>query len=353
MKAKVKLVNKTCKCYACGSDATSSADYERDRVFYDCPLCGRFQIGAHDGVLNIDRNHLASYLLYHCFKYENVTEYRYHTTLDKDTCDKYKKEFEEGHNTHGHPVHMDADIIKNWYPKSFSERVDLILLYINDRTPHMGQQISLSYREMLGMLFIDQRELDNNQNSPDYGKWIDRNEDDCESEIKYFLDYLSKCEYIQYNDGPSEEEWAELSLMPKGYARVDELQKNTAYGRNVLVAMKFGDDTNELREAIRAGIIKADYIPVFIDEVQHNELITPELLKQIRDSKFVVVDLTHQNNGAYFEEGYAMGLGKPVIQLCKKGTVLHFDIAQKNTIMWEAEDDIPDRLYNRIKATID
>ena len=117
--------------------------------------------------------------------------------------------------------------------------------------------------------------------------------------------------------------------------------------------MKFGDDTNELREAIRAGIIKADYIPVFIDEVQHNELITPELLKQIRDSKFVVVDLTHQNNGAYFEEGYAMGLGKPVIQLCKKGTVLHFDIAQKNTIMWEAEDDIPDRLYNRIKATID
>lgn len=203
------------------------------------------------------------------------------------------------------------------------------------------------------MLFIDQREFDNNQCSPNYGKWIERNEDDCESEIKYFLDYLSKCEYIQYNDGPSEEEWTELSLMPKGYARVDELQKNTAYGRNVLVAMKFGDDTKELREAIRAGIIKADYIPVFIDEVQHNELITPELLKQIRDSKFVVVDLTHQNNGAYFEEGYAMGLGKPVIQLCKVGTILHFDIAQKNTIMWDSEDDIPNRLYNRIKATID
>ena len=46
----------------------------------------------------------------------------------------------------------------------------------------------------------------------------------------------------------------------------------------------------------------------------------------------MVVDLTHQNNGAYFEEGYAMGLGKPVIQLCQKDTKLHFDIAQKNTI---------------------
>ena len=69
-------------------------------------------------------------------------------------------------------------------------------------------------------------------------------------------------------------------------------------------------------------------------------------------SRFVVVDLTHRNNGAYFEEGYAMGLGKTVIQLCKKGVELHFDIAQINTIMWEDEKDIPLRLKNRIEATI-
>ena len=67
----------------------------------------------------------------------------------------------------------------------------------------------------------------------------------------------------------------------------------------------------------------------------------------------MVVDLTHQNNGAYFEEGYAMGIGKTVIQLCQKDTRLHFDIAQKNTIMWDVEDDIPKRLANRIRATID
>ena len=63
--------------------------------------------------------------------------------------------------------------------------------------------------------------------------------------------------------------------------------------------------------------------------------------------------MTHKNNGAYFEEGYAMGLGKPVIQLCQQGTTLHFDIAQKNTIMWVTEEDIPEKLVNRIKATID
>ena len=117
--------------------------------------------------------------------------------------------------------------------------------------------------------------------------------------------------------------------------------------------MKFGDETKPLREAIRLGIQDAGYIAIFIDEVQHNEFITPELLKHIRDSRFVVADLTHQNNGAYFEEGYAMGLGKPVIQLCQRGVDLHFDIAQKNTIMWESETEIPERLKNRIIATID
>ena len=48
-----------------------------------------------------------------------------------------------------------------------------------------------------------------------------------------------------------------------------------------------------------------------------------------------------------------MGIGKPVIQLCKQDVKLHFDIAQKNTIIWNNESEIPDRLKRRILATID
>ena len=168
--------------------------------------------------------------------------------------------------------------------------------------------------------------------------------------IKYLVDQ-------QFIDNPKS--WSgdfynrPFKITPKGYARIDTLQKSNTHGKEVLVAMKFGDDTRKLREAIRQGITKAGYIAIFIDEVEHNEFITPELLKYIKDSKFVVVDLSDQNNGAYFEEGYAMGLGKPVIQLCRKDVQLHFDIAQKNTILWETEDEIVDRLENRINATID
>lgn len=333
-------------CPLCGTEAIYSQNNDTYRTFYACPVCGQYDLGAY-GDLDINYNHLLSYLVHHRFKPDNI-ESRYHTTLDKDICDQHKKEFKQG-TGHRWPVHMDAEIIENWYPKTFSERVDYILLYINENAPHVGQEISWSIAEALAALFIDRYEI----GVINYGKHALRDEDDWEHEIKYMLDYLQESSYIKYTDGPDEEEAFILSLSPNGYRRVDELQKYSSHGRNVLVAMKFGDDTKKLREAIRKGISEAKYNAIFIDEVQHNDFITPELLKYIRDSKFVVVDLTHQNNGAYFEEGYAMGLGKPVIQLCQKGKTLHFDIAQKNTIMWTTEDDIPERLTNRIKATID
>ena len=336
------------KCPVCDTETLAYPDHDRVAVFYTCPVCGRFEISAYN---KFDYNKLAPYLAHNRFP-QGGLNYRYHTDLDKEICDKYKKEFENGDCSHGHPVHMDADIISAWYPKTFSERIDKILLYLNNQIKHIGQQISLSYQELLSVMFIDRKEY---SDSYSYGSSIskDRDNDECKHELQYMLDYLKKSSFIEYEEGSNENNWAVISMSPSGYARIDVLQKNTSYGRNVLVAMKFGEDTIALREAIRKGIADAGYIAVFIDEVQHNDFITPELLKHIRDSKFVVVDLTHQNNGAYFEEGYAMGLGKSVIQLCQKDTRLHFDIAQKNTIMWDTELDIPEKLSNRIKATID
>ena len=337
-------------CPICGVNTPFYPDHGRMVVFYECPVCGRFEFSPYD---QIDYNKLASYLLYHAFKAGSCVEYRYHTGLSKEVCDQYKKEFESGDRTHGRPVHMDAELVNNWYPKTFSERVDNILLYLGEHTPHIGQEIVYDWHSLLSMLFVDRYEVTEAPYRPGGLNQELRNDDDCDHEVQYMLNYLQNAGYIEWAPGSAGDVGEAISLTPQGYARIEVLQKNTAYGRNVLVAMKFGDDTIPLREAIRKGVTDAGYIAIFIDEVQHNDFITPELLKYIRDSKFVVVDLTHQNNGAYFEEGYAMGLGKQVIQLCQKDQRLHFDIAQKNTIMWDAEDDIPALLKNRIKATID
>ncbi len=335
-------------CPVCGSEAETYPNYgEIVSVFRVCPVCGRYEITQYKSEI-VNDNRLAPYLFYHRFVENGIWEDRYHTTMSKELCDEYRKETETGDNSHGHPVHIDEEIIANWFPKTFTDRVDNILLHLNTMIKHIGQSIELADNELLSLLLVDRKEIKHPT-----GESVWRSEDDCITDAKYLIDYLKEDNYITASNVWNSRLPVTIGLTPKGYSRIDLLQKEKAKGNGALVAMEFGDDTKPLREAIRHGISNAGYNAIFIDEVQHNDFITPELLKYIRDSKFVVVDLTHKNNGAYFEEGYAMGLGKPVIQLCKKGIQLHFDIAQKNTIMWETEDDIPERLENRIKATID
>ena len=324
------------KCPVCGTEVPSSTNHDRYLVFYHCPVCGMYQVGAFwKERSHFNMNHLAAFLAHNAYNPADVFERRYYTTAEKETCDELQ---EEGK---GHPVHIDSEIVEAWYPRSFSEKIDLILLYLHKHAPHIGQTIQFSAQKLYSFLFIDRYDLANGQYAP-------REDDTIEDEAKFIIKCLIQQGLIVDGGKLPFAAAQRFTLTPCGYARIDELQRYTGNGKNVLVAMSF-NNTEKLREAIRKGIHSSGYIAIFIDEVQHNELITPELLKHIKDSKFVVVDLTHQNNGAYFEEGYAMGLGKPVIQLCKQGVKLHFDIAQKNTIMWAAEDDIPELLQKRIR----
>lgn len=311
--------------------------------FYGCPVCGKFELKAYENHEALNSNHMASFFVYN--KFEENDE-RYYTVLDEETCDALKTD-----QNNGRPVHFDPQMIENWYPKSFAERIDRILLYLEAHTQHMGEKIKLNSEQLAGVFFIDRWESTNGKLFPLSSSKTLRDNSAVKSDIRFMAKYLADQGFIgiHYNA----DEVYRIQIMPQGYIRLDELQKRMSHGQEAFVAMQFGDKTKRLREAIRKGVSEAGYNAIFIDEVEHNNLITPELLKYIRDSKFVVVDLTYENKGAYFEEGYALGIGKAVIQLCQKDTSLHFDIAQKNTIIWENEEDIPKRLANRIRATID
>lgn len=119
------------ECPICKSVASAQPDYNRDVTFFTCPVCGRFEYGTDDFGL-FDENHLPPYLFYNAFTNQlRQVERRYHTSLSKEKCDEYKKGYEQGDISHGLPVHMDGEIVEAWYPKSFAERIDVVLLYIN------------------------------------------------------------------------------------------------------------------------------------------------------------------------------------------------------------------------------
>lgn len=75
---------------------------------------------------------------------------------------------------------------------------------------------------------------------------------------------------------------------------------------------------------------------------------------KIRDAKFVIADLTHENRGSYWEAGYAEGLGKPVIYICESGKFedhsTHFDVNHCTTVPWST--DKPGEFCDKLIATL-
>lgn len=181
-------------------------------------------------------------------------------------------------------------------------------------------------------------------------------------QFDYILEYISKEKYwhfdaYEYNNAKILK--YSFMLTPKALARVDELQKDINNNKDVFVAMAFNDDTKPTREAIRAGIKGAKFSEKFLDEIIHSQQIVPYMMRLIRDCRFLIMDITEPNYGAYYEAGYALGLGKEVIITCRqdifnkkdyasdlerRALKPHFDIVQRQILVWENEEDLSAKL---------
>jgi nucleoside 2-deoxyribosyltransferase len=60
--------------------------------------------------------------------------------------------------------------------------------------------------------------------------------------------------------------------------------------------------------------------------------------------------LSDSNAGAYWEAGFAEGLGKPVIYICKAAAEMHFDTDHRHTVRWDLSD--LDQAAKKLKAVI-
>ncbi|MBI4810551.1 MAG: hypothetical protein HY800_03750 [Ignavibacteriales bacterium] len=113
---------------------------------------------------------------------------------------------------------------------------------------------------------------------------------------------------------------------------------------------------NVFENGIKKAVDDADTSPKYnalkIDLLEHNDPIDQKILVEIRRSRFVIADLTGNRGGVYFEAGYALSLGIPVIWICEKGTKVHFDVGQFSRIEWETIDDLYEKLKRRIEGSI-
>ena len=119
----------------------------------------------------------------------------------------------------------------------------------------------------------------------------------------------------------------------------------TKYG---FIAMQFNDPKLDtfVREVVKPAVEDGiGYELVDMRDVAQAGIIDNIMRIRIRDAAFVIADLTHDNRGAYWEAGYAEGLGKPVIYICEKekfesaSEKPHFDTNHCTTVPWSRDND--------------
>ncbi len=299
---------------------------------WECPTCGSFGLSMEileDKLRELDSNqksHISSY------------------TRRKDLvghpvpiiCNHEIAIEEEGYSQI--PL---ADVI-DAFPGNVAKRLDSALLNMADLSENPGDYIDIG--------------------SDSWPLFYAENE----TAGRFFAEQLSNKGWLNFGTGftfdqgvPPKEvtNFDKARLTADGWNRVAELQRSGVGEESTqgFVAMWFNDEMEgAYYDAIKPAIENAGFDPFRVDLKHHNNKICDEIIAEIRKSRFIVAEFTGQRGGVYFEAGFAIGLGIPVIFVCHEEDKdnLHFDTRQYSYIMWETHEGLRKQLRDRIEATI-
>ena len=231
------------------------------------------------------------------------------------------------------------DYIKNKPALPVDERANRLLRFLARKSETSGDEVRIVENDPAGLEALAWTESI---------KW---------DEIGYYLSYLEEMGWIRYFSSIVSGVYVGIVTV-NGHNRIAEQLTNTDSSQ-AFVAMWFGQDTDGVYEqGIRPAIEEAGYKPMRIDRKLDVEKIDDAIIAEIRRSRFLVADFTHGEDGVrggvYFEAGFAMGLGIPVIFTCRSDMVtkLHFDTRQYAHIVWTTPNKLSLDLRDRILARI-
>lgn len=170
-------------------------------------------------------------------------------------------------------------------------------------------------------------------------------------EVGAYLKYLNSVGLIEL--GITTKAGFHCELTVPGWRELQKILQ--AESSKAFVAMRFETNTTPIFDlGFRPALKEAGYTPVRIGRIDSNPKIDDRIIAEIRESRFLVADLTGHCGGVYFEAGFAMGLGLPVIWTCRAEAKAqtHFDTRQHHPIVWSDPEELKDKLHTRIRATI-
>lgn len=146
-------------------------------------------------------------------------------------------------------------------------------------------------------------------------------------------------------------------LTLKGWERFAVLDSERPRSTNAFVAMWFSQAMQGVYDqGIQPALSDLGYDAIKVDRVESDQKIDDLIIASIRKSSLVVSDFTGMRTGVFFEAGFALGLGIPVIWTCRDTDVAklgeHFDTRQYPHIVWKDAADLKKALRRRIEAVV-
>ena len=157
-----------------------------------------------------------------------------------------------------------------------------------------------------------------------------------------------------YDETPTLDDYG-LVITSEGWDFLEREKTQPIFSEQVFVAMSFHDDLGDTWEhGIKPAIEDAGYRPYRVDKEKHVDRIDAKIINEIRNSRFVVADVTLQRQGVYYEAGYAEGLGRKVMWSVRKDDLdnVHFDTRQFSHVVWTTPEELREQLYELICAVI-
>jgi nucleoside 2-deoxyribosyltransferase len=223
-------------------------------------------------------------------------------------------------------------ILKNLPNYKTSEKQLLLLRAIERRTDHPGSEV---------VMLADH----------DYPLVWAKNP----KEMIFFIGALADRKLIKVDHERLRLDLIVTAIQPDGWDYLDKYSVSPIFRDRAFVAMSFDKALEQIWEnGIKPAIAQAGYKPYRIDKEPHIDRIDAKIIADIKDSLFMVVDVTQQKQGVYFEAGYALALNRPVIWCVREDELcnVHFDTRQYNHIVWKTFEDLQENLYNLICAVI-
>lgn len=182
-------------------------------------------------------------------------------------------------------------------------------------------------------------------------------------ELKSILDEIHKMGLFDIARGQfKDKRWVETisNISFQGRHYIESLGTVGKTSNKVFMAFHF---TEEMKNSFEVTVRKV------ISDISNGQLeatrvstlgtstdtkIDDELISMIKASKVVIADFTGHRTAVYYEAGFAMGLGIPVIWTCRADHIedLSFDTRQYPHILWENKEDLYKQLTQRINAQI-